>query len=1605
MTGTRKKASAIFFAAIMVVSMVGVGFAGSAAAVAGASAGANVSGNVQEAPVSPASIDEGQQQTVTFAATFTGQTGNGDTDTVNLTFSDEFAGQLSENSETAEFAGDDSAISDTSSITTVDGPDQDGNLDTVQAQYDPTSDGNVEVQFVVGITAPNVASTTTYNPEFSYADSDDTNASTSLDLEVTNTDNTVADGPVENVDTSETFDTIQDAVNDAGSGDTIEVDAAEGPYNEQVVVDTPEITLQSVNGQANVTFNGDPVDNDPDATLRVNEDGVVVDGFQFNQEVGDAYSQSVSIAGDNVVVQNSLLTTTNAADETIGGLEVNAESENRNNVTLLDNTIESEGQGIYTDLRSGYNLDELTVENNDVTTAASQPEFKLYADSAGSEISNVNGVEEANAASAQIEAILEANPDIQSTQPYGVVVSPTDVTVGDSANVEADILGRDDANPRVQDVSFIVENTTPDQVASGSTSSNSFSTLVEFSDVGDYTVSLDEEPGTTAAGPNAYATPTATVSSQYTIEGFEVSPSSPSFGDNVQLSGQIVDGQGDGVEVGTINLVNVNASTTTGASASTTSSGNFSFTASVDDTATFGVGTDSDSVFAEFDVAADDASLTFDSDSTPQFDEESTFNVQLNDSADDPIAAADTEGYLNVTGPFAGDVSTGGDIVDTAPYNSTSNETAYVHVETNNTGGASFALTPVGDDVSVSLENMVDGEAIAGLEATNVGSNTGAVPDYVADSQSVTVGQLNGLNVEVSNADNLDVATNPNALQVAVTGSDGNVPGGMNSALANATVNVTAPGVDAGGFYDGSMSGSGDGTVAFNSDEFDFTGLTFEEAGTATVTVTAQNSSGAEFTSTEEFDIAGDILANVTPTDVNVQENSDVTVEVTNSEGTPVNNRVVALTNVTFGVNTSSGVQNFDRVVVDGSNGAVYADTDGSNDYTSNGAVDDAVVVNDGTYVAENISFESTGSVDVDVYRPGNVDLSSATQTIDTTPIEVSGVEAYEVQSDVDPTLAGGSDQLNLTVTEDGKEVNGSLLTDISNNVAVTQNGTDIVQTAASTADLDDDGTVDTIQVTIRAENADEQVDIELDDGNDRTGATTVDVVAPSVTAAVDDREGNLLTEGLNSTVDYTVEDPRDGSAFDSGTLTVEAVNATLRIDEDQDGTYETTLNDGDTREIDLDADGQATVFVGAQELADDADSPALLHNAQTASASTGAGDVALPVESPSLYLFANGERTDVPSTVEPESSVDYTFEVTDANDWNIPVDGVNFTASGAGLSQTTALDEGFVDVAGEVTSGTIDLTINDGVGDVSVGSIDALETADLNLTAGAETVEQNGTVEFRLERLDRDRQTIGQLNITDADDNVITSGVEIDGTQTVTFNASTYDAGNYTVEATKTASSQKSFNADTVNVTVEPSSFGITNTALEPDTVTSNTTNDHTLTFDALKVTDDGNTDTFTVDFGPATVDNANDVSVVDANGDTVSVTGSPNVDNGSAVTFSVSPDSSASDRDLTVEVNATVTAPNVSEETAADVTITLADSSGDETSATTTLTVQPEGSAPTDPTERALQITGKDDPANLTQDDVTIAITEFERGNQANGVDITQDDVTTIITLFERN
>jgi outer membrane protein assembly factor BamB len=61
-------------------------------------------------------------------------------------------------------------------------------------------------------------------------------------------------------------------------------------------------------------------------------------------------------------------------------------------------------------------------------------------------------------------------------------------------------------------------------------------------------------------------------------------------------------------------------------------------------------------------------------------------------------------------------------------------------------------------------------------------------------------------------------------------------------------------------------------------------------------------------------------------------------------------------------------------------------------------------------------------------------------------------------------------------------------------------------------------------------------------------------------------------------------------------------------------------------------------------------------------------------------------------------------------------------------------------------------------------------------------------------------------------------------------------------------------------------------------------------------------------------------------------------------------------------------------------------------------------DGGSGLSPRERALQIAGVSAASSLSQNDITVAITRFNRGQSAGGIDIEQNDITTVITLFER-
>jgi len=185
-----------------------------------------------------------------------------------------------------------------------------------------------------------------------------------------------------------------------------------------------------------------------------------------------------------------------------------------------------------------------------------------------------------------------------------------------------------------------------------------------------------------------------------------------------------------------------------------------------------------------------------------------------------------------------------------------------------------------------------------------------------------------------------------------------------------------------------------------------------------------------------------------------------------------------------------------------------------------------------------------------------------------------------------------------------------------------------------------------------------------------------------------------------------------------------------------------------------------------------------------------------------------------------------------------------------------------------------------------------------------------------------------------------------------------------------------------------------LANVNLDPSSVSANTTNDHDLTFDAVNVSDDGNTDSFTVTIpSAATLESANSVSVVDANGTDVSLSGGPDV-SGNEITFDVAPDSSADTRTLSVTANVTVAAPDVENETTADITVDVSDSNNGQDSADVTLTVAPADADPEDPLDR-FDTNGE---PGIQSGEVLNAISAFNEGEEG----VEAGDVLDVISAF---
>jgi hypothetical protein len=233
-------------------------------------------------------------------------------------------------------------------------------------------------------------------------------------------------------------------------------------------------------------------------------------------------------------------------------------------------------------------------------------------------------------------------------------------------------------------------------------------------------------------------------------------------------------------------------------------------------------------------------------------------------------------------------------------------------------------------------------------------------------------------------------------------------------------------------------------------------------------------------------------------------------------------------------------------------------------------------------------------------------------------------------------------------------------------------------------------------------------------------------------------------------------------------------------------------------------------------------------------------------------------------------------------------------------------------------------------------------------VTAADASIEQNASTNVTATFVDSNDRVVPRTqsvqvstNLGDFDDTQKTTAFDDagDAVATYTFNAPEDEGG----EASITALGGGLTGSTTVTVAeaTEPGMIGLENVSLEPDTVDANSTTDHTLTFDATNVSDDGDTDTFTVTLPENTLESASVDTVTDAADETVAVEGEDV--SGDTVSIDVAPDSNADTRDLTVALNVTTTAPDVNETTTANVTIDATDSNNGEANATAMLTIEP--------------------------------------------------------------
>ncbi|SEA13850.1 surface glycoprotein, partial [Haloplanus vescus] len=180
MTDYNDKARAVILAALMVFSV----FAGTVALSGTAAATAE---NIQAPNLTNDQPTEGDTVTHELTYNVDNVSKDGNDDVFYVELPDEYNatdGTLAANTESAENRSSGSSISDSSSLSIVDGPDGDGNDDTLEVAYSPTGSGTVDMALTVNfdLTHPQVSSDTGKDVTIYVNDSD---TASSIDVQTT----------------------------------------------------------------------------------------------------------------------------------------------------------------------------------------------------------------------------------------------------------------------------------------------------------------------------------------------------------------------------------------------------------------------------------------------------------------------------------------------------------------------------------------------------------------------------------------------------------------------------------------------------------------------------------------------------------------------------------------------------------------------------------------------------------------------------------------------------------------------------------------------------------------------------------------------------------------------------------------------------------------------------------------------------------------------------------------------------------------------------------------------------------------------------------------------------------------------------------------------------------------------------------------------------------------------------------------------------------------------------------------------------------------------------------------------------------------------------